>query len=179
MNNMNSKNIKSFSDFFSSKPKGCVMIKVECTEWKNLGSIINKDDLYTENDKKGLDTDPHITVLYGLYEDVKQENIEEILKNYKTPTANGTDISVFEANDYDILKIGIESEDLANMNALLSALPHASDHPIYKPHLTVAYIKKGCAQKYLNLIKVPEFTLTDCVYSDPDKNRTNLRLNNE
>ncbi len=176
---MNSNNIKSFADFFSSKSKGCVMMKVECPEWNNLCSLISKEDLYINEDKKGLETDPHITVLFGLNEDVSIKEIEVVLKDFTIPEAKGVNVSIFESQDCDVLKIGIESEDLNKMNSALKSLPHEASKHDYHPHITIGYIKKGCAQKYINFIKVPEFTLTDCVYSDPDKKHTTLQINNE
>ena len=40
---------------------GCLMLKLSITNWKDVISLIHKEDLYRANDKKfGIETDPHI-----------------------------------------------------------------------------------------------------------------------
>jgi len=92
---------------------------------------------------ENTDFNPHITILYGIY----TSNIQDILNplknvsfvNYKT-----TGISAFTSNsEYDVLKIDVDSVDLLYLNKKCRhSLQHKEFYPHYKPHLTIAYIKK-------------------------------------
>jgi 2'-5' RNA ligase len=59
-------------------------------------------------------------------------------------------LSIFEADDYDVLKFGCESKAL---DALHKATKHYFDNnwkwPEYSPHVTIAYVKKGTGKKYV------------------------------
>jgi hypothetical protein len=44
--------------------------------------------------------------------------------------------------------MAVESEDLKRLNAKNRKLPNGNEFPEYRPHLTVAYVKKGEGKKY-------------------------------
>jgi len=57
-------------------------------------------------------------------------------------------MSVFENDKYDVLKVDVTGESLHDLNGKLSELPNEQTFPEYKPHLTIAYLKKGEGAKY-------------------------------
>jgi 2'-5' RNA ligase len=94
----------------------------------------------------------HVTLLYGLHSDVTDSQVIDILKNWKSKdikiSINGIDI--FENKDCDVIKMNVESDSLNELNKQLSQLPHTTNIiPDYKPHLTIAYVKKGLGSKYI------------------------------
>jgi hypothetical protein len=41
------------------------------------------------------------------------------------------------------VKIEIDGDELHELHRLFGDLPNSDEHPVYRPHCTVAYIKKG------------------------------------
>lgn len=119
----------------------------------DYGASIPEADLYTDpkDASYGRETEPHITALYGIEND-DVEPVRQALAGIGPVTAKLGKVSAFENADrpYDVLKIDIDSADLHRVNAALKAgTKFSSDFPDYKPHLTLAYVKKGMAKKYV------------------------------
>ena len=99
--------------------------------------------LYYKENKDGYELDPHVTVLYGLHT-TNFKDVEKIIKNQKQFEIKLEKISIFDTNpDYDVLKIEVESDELRKLNDKLKSLPYTNSFKSYKPHCTIAYIKKG------------------------------------
>lgn len=48
-----------------------------------------------------------------------------------------------------MLKVDVNSPDLHRLNKLVTSLsPTEDSHPVYTPHLTIAYLKPGRGKKY-------------------------------
>jgi 2'-5' RNA ligase len=131
---------------------------------------IPEDEIYRdpEDPSLGRELGPHITIKYGL-ETTNPEDVEKLAKESKVGEIDIVlkEISLFESDDtpYDVVKIDVQSPNLHELNKLFSTLPNADTHPEYKPHLTVAYVKKGIGKKYEG---VEEFVgvnfKSDCFY---------------
>lgn len=178
--------IKSYQKFIESKHHGsdykygCVMIYIDIPNWDEVISFIKSEDLYhPEEPSKGLETDPHITVLYGLHSSVGDDDVENVVEeidsNKLDLKING--IGIFENKEFDVVKFNIESEYLHKVNSMFKSLPHTSDYPDYRPHVTIAYVKPGTGQKYKNesfqrdLPKVNKI-----VYSKPNDDRIEYQI---
>lgn len=100
----------------------------------------------------GRELEPHVTIKYGLETKIPDE-VEEAVKDESEgiKVTLGT-ISLFEPEDkpYDVLKVDIHSDDLIRLNKIFSSLPNQDTHPDYHPHLTLAYVKKGQGDEYLD-----------------------------
>lgn len=135
---------------------------------KTLQRKIKPDDIYNdESNNFGLESTPHITLLYGL----KNESDYEELQNYfKTkPQIKFTigEISLFENDNkpYDVLKFEVSSTDLVKYNSYVrNNFDCEITFPDYKPHITIAYVKKGTGKNYLRF----ESDLTDEVFREED-----------
>lgn len=91
----------------------------------------------------GRESDPHITVKYGLETD-NPEDVSRITRGHGPVKLRLGKMSYFESKDYDVLKIDVDSQDLHGLNRRIKEnLPNKETHPSYKPHVTIAYIKKG------------------------------------
>ena len=92
---------------------------------------------------------PHITVKYGLHtQDPKP--VASVLKGSRPVRFKLGRTSLFspEGKEYDVVKVDVESPDLQRLNAKLRAALKATDtFPTYKPHVTVAYVKRGLGQQ--------------------------------
>jgi len=139
---------------------GCAMLMVNASkkEWNDLQSMIEDEDVYTqEGDKSyGREDEPHITLLYGLHNDVEDSEIKDIVSDMEKTVVNLSKISIFEAKDYDVVKfdvIGDSKKSLSKINKELSKLPHTTNFPDYHPHCTISYVKKGAGKKYIKTLE--------------------------
>ena len=150
---------------------GCVMLYFNFPTLKILHQAIDPADVYTESGDRsfGLEKEPHVTLLYGLHDNVTVEEVKEIVGRFPYGKCRFYNASLFE-NDYDVLKFRVEGLNLHTSNKMLKELPYTSDFPNYQPHLTVGYLKKGTGHKYVEMFDHLEFEAkpTHVVYSAAD-----------
>lgn len=90
-----------------------------------------------------FETDPHITVLYGIESD-QPFDVERVLFGLGPIAVRLGGLMVFEKDDCDVLVAEVESAGLVSVHdEVAAAVPHVSSYPTYTPHLTVAYVTKG------------------------------------
>lgn len=139
---------------------------------------IPDEKVYDTDEDKGRDDDPHITILYGIVEDDPQQVID-LFQGKPPVTATLGKVSFFENDDYDVVKISVESEDLASFQkSLWDGVEHESDYPEYKPHVTIAYVKPGSGSLYSGVTEFEgtEVTFDTIVFSPSDGETTDIRL---
>lgn len=144
------KSFKLFED--KNHDYGCVMVDVPVKNWEEITSFIDNQDLYTvENDNTyGLQDRPHLTLLYGLHKEVTSEMVEGVLKDVKPFDIEIDGVDIFENEDYDVVKFNIKKTDiLQSIFDELSKLPNSNSFKDYKPHITIAYVRKGTGKKYI------------------------------
>jgi broad specificity phosphatase PhoE/2'-5' RNA ligase len=121
----------------------------EILEWSSKN--ISEEDLYKEGDEYGREDYLHITVFYGIHSENPNEAIK-LLSKEKSFKIKLDKISFFESDEqpYDVLKIDIKSSDLLRINEFLRKNIKESTVTFqdYKPHLTLAYLKKGLGKKF-------------------------------
>lgn len=109
---------------------------------------INEKDIH----EQGLEPDPHITILWGLH-NFEIDGIKEIIRDWgkKTIELKLGKMSIFDtAEDYDVLKCDVESEDLVYLhNQIKEKLPNTQTHDGYHPHFTIGYFYKGTVDKFV------------------------------
>lgn len=161
---------------------GCLMVflDVDTKKWKELQDMIKDEDLYTEegDDGYGRETEPHVTILYGLHEEIKDSDIEKDIHKIKEPKIEFKNISAFE-NEYDVLKFDVKSEDLTKLNKTFAEYPHTNKFPDYHPHCTIAYLKKGKAAEYIKKAKdlvSMDIKPSKIVYSKVDGSKKTYKL---
>jgi 2'-5' RNA ligase len=162
----------------SSHDYGCAMVYFKFTELTKIQSQIDKDDLYSEekDNSYGLEKNPHVTLLYGLHSDEIDDN--EIMDSINTEKFTDLilyNVSSFKNEKFEVLKFDIRypfrgGAFLTNANNNLKQFPYTNDFPDYHPHSTIAYLKPGTVDKYIELFKDQEFTVTplEIVYSKAD-----------
>lgn len=162
---------------------GCLMLEVPFENWQKVLSKISKEDLYEENGNDyGLETEPHVTVLYGLHEEVDEEKLINFVKEFCKSSPIEIQISkmgVFKNSKFEVLKLDVESQTLKALNKALSEnFPYTSKFPTYEPHITLAYLKKGTSNKYLKELKTPiPKSLNNFMYSKTNGTKTNFKIN--
>lgn len=141
----------------------------------NIASRIDPNDLHEED--KGKD-EAHITVKYGIVECDVDVLKDELLKVAPISARLGK-LSCFNTDEYDVLKVDVISDDLHKLNELVCSIcPHIDTYPEYKPHITVAYIKKGKGDKYVGNHDLEDHEMEFDVVklSNQDGDKTDLKL---
>ena len=140
---------------YEANPKqydyGCVMLHFTFSELYTMHSVITPIHLYSlsgDKNRFGLETDSHITLLYGLNHTVDVNDVATVLDGIVYSNCTLNNISLFK-NTYDVLKFDVSGNNLSESNKKLKQLPHHSDYPEYNPHLTIAYLKQGFGERYI------------------------------
>lgn len=150
---------------------GCLMLGVSYPKWVDITSVIDKKDVYDEKGF-GIENEPHITLLYGFYED--KVNVPDVISAAKKVISGqveilATGVSIFESENYDVVKLDVESPLLHECNKELRKFPYKETFPDYKPHLTIGYVKKGEGKKYIKKFEKPlVFLGIEIIYSHPE-----------
>lgn len=135
--------------------------------------LISPDDLH----EIGVEDDLHVTVKYGFEDSVTADDVTPAVSGLLPAVLQFGKLSLFENDEFDVLKVEVESDTLREMNARLSALPNADEHPEYNPYMTIAYLLPGAGQQYtgLNVVVGKTATIDTAVFSDKDENETVIR----
>lgn len=154
---------------------GAIILNLSCSKMNSIHSKIDKRDLYEDDtDKYGIEKEQHVTLLYGTHKEVTKDQVKKILDQFEFPQSiKGQKISLFETDErYDVLKFDIEKKYLSQINKKLTSLPYTNEYPDYKPHMTVAFCKKGTGKKYVDMfkdIKDVDCKVIDVIFSHSDK----------
>lgn len=131
--------------------------------------------------EQGRETEPHITVKYGLH----TQDVSEVAAALEGEAPVGVkfgDTSVFVADGYAVIIVKVESDGLRRLNARLAdSLEHTDTHPEYVPHATVAYVKPDKLQESLALrdagfMSGSEATFDRVTYSNQSGARSTINL---
>jgi 2'-5' RNA ligase len=179
------KHIKSFNlleNKTEESLKGCLMLyyDIKPKSWiREIQNVIKNKDLHVQ----GIENEPHCTILYGFISDkTEPQKIEKLCGKYDLSELKKNivieDISLFENEKFDVLKLNIKSDLLTEMNKkCCDGFEYETNFPDYNAHITICYLQPGKGKKYLNedlknsLIKL--IKSADCffVYSDGNKNK--------
>jgi 2'-5' RNA ligase len=166
---------------------GCVMLYLDIDGewWNKLQAEIPDEDIFhgTEGDEGyGREDEPHVTILYGIHDDVSDEEVEARIEKMTAPEVTLKTIGMFDNEDrgFDVIKFDVQGEDLHKMNAMFSELPNSNAYPDYHPHATIAYVKAGKGDDYTRVLpEEDELTLkpNKIVYSKPDGSKKEYKFN--
>ena len=124
-----------------------------------IGRQIDKEDLH----ENGRDDQPHITIKYGLITD-DYSLIRECLNGQTAGKAYMGKLSLFENDEYDVLKVTCSGSALHRLHKALNQLPHEDSFLKYNPHAMIAYLKKGTGKKYLRKFTIDKYFEFDTMY---------------
>jgi len=91
--------------------------------------------------EQGREEDPHITLLYGIHTN-ELEEVEPKLPTSSIEAELGKVGRFSSDEEHDVLFIEVFGDDLHEQHLKLTELEHTKTHDEYKPHLTLAYVKK-------------------------------------
>lgn len=128
----------------------CVMINLpeELAERiKNWGrEQIGDEELYVDAEGGlGREEETHVTVKYGLTAVQPDDRLKAVFNKTAPFEVTLGPCSVFENGEFDVVKLDAHSPYLMALNRDVHAAADApgDKHPVYQPHVTVAYVKSG------------------------------------
>ena len=132
--------------------KGWMAVRLDTTNSNKIqkwGKKYIPDDILCNEEGDGRETDTHITLLYGLCTN-NREVVKKLLTTEKPIKATLGKIGCFVSNDgFDVVIVKIDSPDLERLHKKIKDdLKVEQTHTEYKPHCTIAYVKKGEARKH-------------------------------
>jgi len=137
-----------------------------------IASQIDREDV------EEIEHDSHITLKYGITHNDPMA-IAEAVKDFDDLQLEFAGLSLFE-NDNDVLKVDIVLSN--ELRRLYDAIADTGSDDLYNgeynPHLTIAYLKKGTGQKYLdsNLLNGQRVTVDSVAFSTTDRTIVNIPL---
>lgn len=159
---------------------GALMLSLDIPQWKKITSVIKKDDIYEVDNEFGIETEPHVTILYGFHSKV---NANDVFNTYKEnfelkPIEISVEgISIFENEEFDVVKMDVSSKVLTKMNKVMRELPNTSTHPKYHAHITIAYVKKGRGKDYVKKFEKNQILVgNELVFSTKNEKKNKLKL---
>lgn len=157
---------------------GCAMLHFDATPLLKIQDTIKPEDIYKndsgEGRKFGLEDNFHVTLLYGLHDGVSLQEVKAALNGIKFGP-----IVLHNLSKFDVKYPKKGEAFLSKANTALKELPYSSDYPDYKAHVTVGYLKKGEAQRYIDKLKDYELQVIPdyASYSTPNGTETKIEIN--
>lgn len=162
-----------------SRSFGAVMYQCNFPSWNKVLSQINEEDLYIDESDSifGYEYEPHLTLVYGFHGDINHQNIIRDISKFPKVELKLNKVSSFKSDKFDVLKIDVECEKLLNLrNTLLKKYDNSQDYDEYNPHITIAYLKKGVADKYHNNSYIGTIVCDEIKYSSPKGHNIYINL---
>lgn len=149
---------------------GCLMVEFDIPTGEWIGfttALIKENELYDE-EGYGREIQPHTTILYGLHDDFKLEDVFKYLLPLNSLRIFSSKIDTFSNQEFDVVKFNIECDALHHMNSnIRKNFNYTSKFPDYHPHATIGYLKSGCGEKYVRELSKPYiFRPINYLYSD-------------
>lgn len=128
----------------------------------------------------GREDTPHCTLQYGFTSD-DPAPVVAAASDFGPVRLRILKLSLFPASDknpQDVLKFDVVSDDLHRLKAKLAHVPHEDKWPVYRPHITVAYLKPGQGEKYLKATPLDgqEVTIRTLLFNSTDEKTTEIPL---
>lgn len=159
-----------------------------CLKWGR--EMIPDDDLYyDEKGGLGREDEMHVTLLYGLKGSAPTPELLKLIRETPPFTARLTSVTKFDNNPgYDVVKFDVESDEMKSLSdAIRQACPNENKFPVWKGHVTLAYVKKGKVPDIegnypfaQNPPVPPEFEVNEVIFKpagdSEDPNRKPIRI---
>lgn len=144
-------------------------------------SCVDDKSLYTVPGEEGYgrEDESHCTVMYGIHEKTPKE-IRRLLKKVEPFDIKLGKINAFtNPEKFDVLKIEVLGTGLHKLHDLIKNNVEVTEsYPEYKPHVTIAYLKKGHADKYVGSDKFKDvkISVNELVFSSSAGLKTAISL---
>lgn len=142
---------------------------------RELADVIPRKDL----DAKGTEDCFHITCKYGILQ-YKPQYLREAVRGFGPCRVTLGRTALFEQPEKgrEVLVIEVLGQPVHDLHSLICRLPHIDNFDIFRPHITVAYMRPGIGAKYAGqpIFEGTELILSDLIYISPAGRRSKLDL---
>jgi len=148
-------------------------ISMNIKEWGR--ETIPDEDIHPE---EGREENTHVTVKYGIHITDPTE-LRRIFYDQKPFSIVLGKTDIFKTDNYDVVILSVISSDLHRLNKIISDNFEVTDtHPEYRPHVTIAYVKKGLGKKYsgIDTFEGKKITLNSATFSGKDNRQTVIQF---
>lgn len=151
-------------------------LRDEIIAWGN-SKIPDADLVEDEKNSMGREDEIHVTVLFGV-KDSTPESVAKVAKAVAPFDVRLGLVTLFkDKKEYDVVKLDVEAPELHRLHyEIKEAVPCEDSFPTYVPHVTVAYVKKGAADKVLGSDKFRgrTFKAGHLTFKSADKDSTEI-----
>ena len=152
---------------------GCLMLGFKSKLIKQIQKNIDVDDLH----ENGMETEHHITILYGLVDKkIDDKEMIEFMKSIQPFNVYLSMVNLFENEEFDVLKIMVVDPKLHLLHTKCKEFPNKDKFPVYKPHSTIAYLKPGTGYKYTTNYEYESCKITEVIYSKSNGKEIVIKL---
>ena len=124
----------------------------------------------------GMEREIHVTIAYGFT--VSPQDVIDALAGTEPLSMTLGEISKFDTSpEHDVIKVDVQSSGFEDLHYFLRELfgeeGLSVSFPVYHPHLTLAYVKKGSCDDLIGHGKFSgsTYVFNSLVYSEPDSTR--------
>ena len=150
---------------------------------RGFADLIPDEDVFDDADgESGREDEPHVTVLYGFHED-NSAVVAQAFSGQSGAVVTLGEISAFHNDDNIVLKIDVNSPDLARLNSFAREnFEVTSQFPEYHPHVTIAYLRHRKDDPYYyhkyfcSMFSGTEVAFDQLVFSSSDGKRGSVVL---
>jgi len=127
----------------------------------------------------GREKDIHVTVKYGFHSN-DATALQRFITAHPMPLkATLGNVTTFDQKDHQVIKIDVVSEDLSRLHRMVTDEFETTDtHPVYIPHVTIAYVKAGNGSRYIGRgdFKNEPIEFDKLVFTGSDDRTTTINL---
>lgn len=156
----------------------CLMVllsEADSVLLREVASLIDDDDILKQEDTKEPKVlkNHHITIKYGI-----AGNLHDVKMSVRGTVGKVSGkfgkLGVFRNVEHDVLFLSVDSASVDALNQKVSHdLISSETYGEYIPHITLAYLRPGCGERYIGLQRLFEdlsFTTDELVFSDSENN---------
>jgi 2'-5' RNA ligase len=130
---------------------------------------------------KGRETEPHVTVKYGLHSDDPSTVRGIVSRHPQFDIRMGRTSHFPDSGHGDVVKAEVDSPQLHELHhAISNGTENTSTFPDFKPHVTLAYVKKGMgrhlAEKDGDSLAGKSARVDHVMFSDKNEKKTRIPL---
>lgn len=150
----------------------------EVVDWGK--NNLNDNELVINDTIYGREDDIHITVICGVTSPL--QTLINVFKKEKSFKVTLRNITLFQNQKYDVLKIDIESEKLHRLHRIANNdLIHTCKRPSFLPHITIAYLRKDCTSNVMSRVEPRLFNgrqvqINELVYNPAFSEKHTIKL---
>lgn len=143
-------------------------------------NVPNENIFFNPNDLGfGRENDPHITLMYNIHTENLKEVSDLFIGENEFECKLGK-IDLFTKNDnFEVLIVNVESDELHELNLKTKRNLEATENfPVFIPHITICYMKKGKGKEYVgnNEFAREKFTIDRILFSSKNGDKKSIKL---